>query len=98
MIFVPLALLSLGAIAPPQGAPQAPDATRKCPPPVVTAMAPHPGRPMVRKLNEEPPAALIAAVDVRHDGCPVMLVLAPGESSLAPGWTPAPGESVRSIE
>lgn len=96
----PLALLLLGAMAPPQSFAQRSDppaeSARKCPPPVVTAATPKPGQ--VRKLADEPPAALIAAVDARHDGCPVMLVLAPGESALGRGWTPAPGGSPHPAE
>ena len=90
MIFAPLAFLSLGAMAPPQAKPQAPDAARKCPAPVVTAAAPRPDKPMVRKLGEEPPAALIATVYSEVDGCPVMLVLDGGQTGTGRGWTPAP--------
>lgn len=102
LIFSPLLLLSLGAMAPPQSAPQRFDSpavsARKCPLPVVIAATPKPDQPAVRKLADEPPAALIAAVDVRHDSCPVMLVLAPGESALGRGWTPAPGGSAHPAE
>lgn len=102
-ILSPLALLLLGAMAQQQQpAPQRFDppaeSPRKCPPPMVTAATPKPGQPMVRKLADEPPAALIAAVDVRHDGCPVMLVLAPGDTALGRGWTPAPNGSVHPAE
>jgi hypothetical protein len=90
-------LVPLAVMAPPQSAPAASDPAPRCPPAVVTASTPKPPAPM-RKLNEEPPAALIAAVDVRHDGCSVMLVLAPGESGLDRGWTPAPGGSMSTIE
>lgn len=85
MIFAPLAFLPLGAMAPPQ----APDAARKCPVPVVTAATPRPDKPMIRKLGKEPPAALIATVHSEVDGCPVMLVLDGGQTGAGRGWTPA---------
>lgn len=98
MFLAPLALISLGAMAPPQAAPKKPDATRKCPPPVTTAATPKPGKPMVRHLNKEPPAALIATVYNEVDGCPVMLVLNGGRTGLAPGWVPAPESRVHPAE
>lgn len=98
MFLAPLALMSLGAMAPPQAGPQKPDATRKCPPPVTTTATPRPDRPMVRHLNKEPPAALIATVYSEVDGCPVMLVLDGGRTGVGPGWTPAPESGLHPAE
>lgn len=95
LILAPLLAVSLGAMAPPQAGP-APH--QDCPTPTITAAQPDKGKPLVRKLADEPPAALIATVDARHDGCPVMLVLAPGESALGSGWTPVPGSRLRPVE
>lgn len=85
LFFVPLSLLSIGAMAAPENVPPTPSAS-KCPAPVTAAAMPKPDKPIVRKLGEEPPAKHIAAVYAEHDGCPMMLVL----GGATPGWTSAP--------
>lgn len=98
LVLAPFALLSLGAMAESDDTARTRDATRECPPPVVTAKKPDtPGRG-AHKLNEEPPAMLIAAVHREVDGCPEMLVLNDGGTGVGRGWTPAPESGVHPVE
>lgn len=89
-VLVPFALLSIGAAPQPNDTSRTGDAARQCPPPTITASAPEAGKSPLRKLGEEPPAALIAAVHGVVDGCPVMLVLDDGGTGAGRGWSPAP--------
>ena len=66
VILAPLFLLTLGAAPGEADDRQTADPARKCAPPILTAGA-KPGGP-ARKLNEEPPAALIATVAAKVDG------------------------------
>lgn len=92
-----LSLLIVGAAPADRDAPKVAKPARKCPPPVITAGAPKAGGP-ARKLNQEPPAALIATVAIELDGCPMMLVLDGGESGIMRGWTPAPVSELHRIQ
>ncbi|RHW17281.1 hypothetical protein D1610_12140 [Sphingomonas gilva] len=98
LVLAPFALLLLGAMAEPDDTARTSDAARKCPPPVVAVKKSDKPGSGLRKLNEEPPAMLIAAVHKEVDGCPVMLVLNGGGTGVDRGWTPAPESGIHPAE